>query len=77
MEDDNFKASPVLIKDISYHKWKRELAICQAFTSINKTKLASAIFLTLTDQAKEEVTKLLIENLTDDSGFVADLFKYV
>ena len=69
MEDDNFKAPQFLIKDICYHKWKKEPAICLAFTNINKKKQASAIFLTLRYQAKEEVTKLLKENLTNDSGF--------
>ena len=54
-ENNNFKAPQVLIKGIP--TWKKELAIWQTFTSIDK-KQAPAIFLTLLGQAREAVTEL-------------------
>ena len=68
MAEKNFKAPPVLTKDITYNTWKKELGIWQAFTSIDKKNQAPAIFLTLSGQAREAVSELPIEQLTDDNG---------
>ena len=67
-ENNNFKAPPVLTKDIPYNTRKKELAIWQVFTCIDKKKQAPAIFLTLTGKAREAARELPIENLTDDFG---------
>ena len=68
MAEKNFKAPPVLTKDITYNTWKKELEIWRAFTSIDKKKQAPAIFLTLSGQAREAVSELPIKQLTDDNG---------
>lgn len=68
MAEQSFKAPPVLNKDITYNSWKKELQIWQAFTTINKKKQAPGIFLTLSGQAREAVSELPIEQLTDDDG---------
>ena len=64
MAEKNFKAPPVLTKDITYNTWKKELEIWKAFTSIDKKKQAPAIFLTLSGQAREAVSEnFLLSNL--------------
>ena len=40
----DFKAPPALDKNISYTKWKKELAIWEAFTNLEAKKRAPAIF---------------------------------
>ena len=63
-----FKVPPFLNKDIPYATWK-ELKIWEAFTSIEKTERAPAIFLTLTGQAREAVLEPDIEkDLAIDDG---------
>ena len=64
----DFKGPPLLHKDIAYSTWKRELAIWQAFTSIENKKQAPAIFLTLTGQAREAALEIDIEKLNAEDG---------
>lgn len=64
----DFKGPPSLHKDITYSTWKRELAIWQAFTSIENKKQAPAIFLTLTGQAREAALEIDIKKLNADDG---------
>ena len=70
----DFKAPPSLNKDISYTKWKKELAIWQTFTNLEPKKRAPAIFLTLEGQARDAVLEMEIEKLNCDDG-VQELLK--
>lgn len=70
----DFKAPPSLNKDISYTKWKKELAIWQTFTSLDANKRAPAIFLTLQGQARDAVLEMDIDKLSSEDG-VNELLK--
>ena len=71
---NDFKAPPSLDKDISYTKWKKELAIWETFTNLESKKRAPAIFLTLEGQARDAVLEMEIEKLSSDDG-VKELLK--
>ena len=64
----DFKAPPALDKNISYTKWKKELAIWEAFTNLEAKKRAPAIFLTLQGQAREAVLEMDIDKLNCNDG---------
>ena len=44
MGQSNYKAPPILTTDIDYKVWEKEIQICKLFTSLEKNKLAPAIF---------------------------------
>ena len=66
----NFKAPPTLgdNAETSYETWKKEIQIWQMYTSIEKTKQAPAIFLTLTGQSREAILEMDINVLNTDEG---------
>ena len=51
-----------------YVKWKKEIKIWEAFTSVPEEKSAPAIFMTLTGEARKAILNVDIEKLTEKAG---------
>ena len=64
----DYKAPLTLTKDITYANWKKEISIWQLFTSLERKKQGPAIFLSLSDQAREAVLELELDKFNDDNG---------
>ena len=67
----NFKAPPTLDKNISYTKWKKEIAVWEAFTDLEASRRAPAIFLTLEGQARDAVIEMEISEMKHADGTIA------
>ena len=64
----NIKAPPSLSKSSSYESWLKEVAIWQAFTSLEDTKQGPAIFLSLEGRAREAVLELEVKDISNKNG---------
>ena len=61
-------APPTIGKDTLYNNWKKELNIWEDFIGFPEEKRAPAIFMNLTREAKEAVSNMQINELTDKNG---------
>ena len=52
---NHFKAPPAMRSDLTYTDWKKEVSIWSKFTDLDKKKQGGALFLSLTDKARETV----------------------
>ena len=55
-------------QDLPYSEWKHEVKVWQAFTSLEKSKVGPALFLSLSGSARDAAREVPIEVLNSDTG---------
>ena len=68
MASRDFKAPPPMRQGLPYSEWKHEIKVWQAFTSIEKSKMGPALFLSLSGSARDAAREVSIEVLNSDTG---------
>ena len=58
----------VLTKEYGYSNWKYDLAIWQAFTSLSKAKQGPAVYLSLSNQDKQAIRNIPLQDLGSEKG---------
>ena len=71
MASRDFKAPPPMRQDLPYSEWKHEIKVWKAFTSLEKSKLGPALFLSLSGSARDAAREVSIEILNSDTGLDA------
>ena len=71
MASRDFKAPPPMRQDLPYSEWKHEIKVWKAFTSLEKSNLGPALFLSLSGSARDAAREVSIEILNSDTGLDA------
>ena len=64
----NYKAPPILEDEVSYGRWKKELALWEIFTDLPLKKRGAAVSLSLSGKARDIAISIPIEDLQKDDG---------
>lgn len=72
---NHFKAPPVMRTGLIYTDWKKEVRIWSKFTDLDKKKQGGALFLSLTDKARETVLAEVSEGAYEKDDIVDVIIK--